>query len=155
AGAARGGRRARGGAKGRAGGAAPPVRRQPTLAGTKINGGTFTIPEALGDKVFHPSSDFLLHDVGTGDAIGIAVAEHFGAQAGYMPRAAVDKTANRLRTPPLWGVRLRTRLMHDGANATFFDAIRRHAGEARGEARRVNRLPDREQNALIAFLRSL
>jgi CxxC motif-containing protein (DUF1111 family) len=45
--------------------------------------------------------------------------------------------------------------MHDGANATFFDAIRRHAGEARGEARRFNRLPDHEQNTLIAFLRSL
>jgi CxxC motif-containing protein (DUF1111 family) len=124
-------------------------------AGTKINGGTFTIPDALGDKVFHPYSDFLLHDVGTGGGIGIAVVEHFGAQAGYMPRAAVDQTPNRLRTPPLWGVRLRTRLMHDGANAMFFDAIRRHAGEARGEARRFNRLPDYEQNALIAFLRSL
>src|SRR5215831_664598 len=109
----------------------------------------------FGDKVFHPYSDFLLHDVGTGDGIGIAVVEHFGAQAGYMPRAAVDQTANRLRTPPLWGVRLRTRLMHDGANATFFDAIRRHAGEARGEARRFNRLQECEQNALIAFLRSL
>src|SRR6266705_462434 len=35
-------------------------------AGAKIDGGTFTIPEALGDKVFHPYSDFLLHDVGTG-----------------------------------------------------------------------------------------
>ena len=110
-------------------------------AGTKIDGGTFTIPEALGDKVFHPYSDFLLHDVGTGDGIGIAVAEHFGAQAGYMPRAAVDQTANRLRTPPLWGVRLRTRLMRDGANVTFFDAIRRHAGEARGEARRERFIP--------------
>ncbi len=25
-----------------------------------------------------------------------------------------DPTANRLRTPPLWGVRTRSRLMHDG-----------------------------------------
>jgi CxxC motif-containing protein (DUF1111 family) len=92
-------------------------------AGTKINGGTFEIPEALGDKVFHPYSDFLLHNVGTGDGIGIAVVEHFGPQAGYMPHTAVDQTANRLRTPPLWGVHLRTRLMHDGATLTFFDAI--------------------------------
>jgi len=124
-------------------------------AGTKINGGTFEVPEALGDKTFHPYSDFLLHNVGTGDGIGIAVVEHFGPQAGYMPRTAVDQTANRMRTPPLWGVRLRTRLMHDGATHTFFDAIRRHAGEARGEAHRFNRLIDREKDALVAFLLSL
>ena len=47
----------------------------PTLvyctAGTKINGGTFTIPPALGNKTFHPFGDFLLHDVGTGDGIVI------------------------------------------------------------------------------------
>src|SRR3989441_7206990 len=54
----------------------------PTLttapAGTAINGGTFTIPPALGDKVFHPFGDFLLHDVGTGDGIAIAMSEHYG-----------------------------------------------------------------------------
>ena len=37
--------------------------------GTVINGGTFTVPAALGDKLIHPFSDFLLHDVGTGDGI--------------------------------------------------------------------------------------
>jgi len=36
-------------------------------AGTKINGDTFTIPAALGEKTFHPFGDFLLHDVGTGE----------------------------------------------------------------------------------------
>jgi CxxC motif-containing protein (DUF1111 family) len=38
-------------------------------AGTVVDGGTFTVPEALGNKVIHPFSDFLLHDVGTGDGI--------------------------------------------------------------------------------------
>src|ERR1700724_1195470 len=38
-------------------------------AGTKINGGTFTIPAALGSITFHPYGDFLMHDVGTGDGI--------------------------------------------------------------------------------------
>src|SRR4030095_8059110 len=33
--------------------------------GTAINGGTFVVPPALGNKVIHPFSDFLLHDVGT------------------------------------------------------------------------------------------
>src|ERR1700722_9458966 len=35
--------------------------------GTVIDGGMFTVPEALGDKIIHPFSDFLLHDIGTGD----------------------------------------------------------------------------------------
>ncbi len=38
-------------------------------AGTVINGGAFTGPAALGSKVIHPYSDFLLHNVGTGDGI--------------------------------------------------------------------------------------
>ena len=42
-------------------------RRAP--AGTVINGGTFTVPAALGNKIIHPFSDFLLHNVGTGDGI--------------------------------------------------------------------------------------
>src|SRR5262249_24909834 len=46
--------------------------------GTKINGGTFTVPEALGKKTFHPFGDFLLHDVGTGDGIVMAMEEHYG-----------------------------------------------------------------------------
>ena len=37
--------------------------------GTVINGGQFTVPAALGNKVIHPFSDFLLHDIGTGDGI--------------------------------------------------------------------------------------
>ena len=40
--------------------------------GTKVNGATFTIPEALGGKTFYPYSDFLLHDVGTGDRGSLA-----------------------------------------------------------------------------------
>jgi hypothetical protein len=38
-------------------------------AGTKINGGAFVIPTAIGSKTFHPYGDFLMHDVGTGDGI--------------------------------------------------------------------------------------
>src|SRR5258708_11237590 len=42
---------------------------QSTHVGTAINGGTFVVPAALGDKIIHPFGDFLLHDVGTGDGI--------------------------------------------------------------------------------------
>jgi len=30
---------------------------------------TFTVPPALGGKTIHPYSDFLLHNIGTGDGI--------------------------------------------------------------------------------------
>jgi len=40
--------------------------------GTRINGGTYKVPKLLGDTVIHPYSDFLLHDVGTGDGIPVA-----------------------------------------------------------------------------------
>src|SRR5215213_2714142 len=35
--------------------------------GTVINGGALTVAAALGNKRIHPFSDFLMHDVGTGD----------------------------------------------------------------------------------------
>jgi len=46
--------------------------------GTMLNGGTFQVTAALGNKTFHPFSDFLLHDVGTGDGIALSPIEHFG-----------------------------------------------------------------------------
>ena len=128
-------------------------------AGTKINGGTFTIPGALGGKTFHPFGDFLLHDVGTGDGIVIPTAEHYGRAAGRMPRectpANFEKTQNRVRTAPLWGLRLRTRLMHDGATVTLRDAILRHAGEATQAARGFRKLGAKDQEAVLEFLRAL
>ena len=136
----------------------------PTLttapAGTAINGGTFTIPPALGDKVFHPFGDFLLHDVGTGDGIAIAMAEHYGRRVYDIlwKDFVVDSVArgrNKIRTAPLWGVRLRPRLMHDAASLTFRDAILRHRGEAYAEARRFRQLTPSEQDAIIEFLKSL
>ena len=105
-----------------------------------INGGTFTIPPALGDKVIHPFSDFLLHNVGTGDGI---------VQNGDA------STRNKLRTPPLWGVRTRNQLMHDGQSLTFNEAILRHAGEASGVINNYRRLSDAQRAQLITFLRSL
>ena len=46
------------------------VREIVTAApGTSLNGGMFIVPAALGNKRIHPFSDFLLHDVATGDGI--------------------------------------------------------------------------------------
>ena len=129
-------------------------------AGTKINGGTFAIPEALGQKSFYPFGDFLLHDVGTGDGMVIPMEEHFGralSKAQWRNVSSMDfqRGQNKVRTPPLWGVRLRTRLMHDGASVTLSDAIGRHRGEAKSTTRSFQRLPAADREALLEFLRSL
>ncbi len=52
-------------------------------------------------------------------------------------------------------MRVRTRLMHDGASVTLNDAIRRHRGEASEVTERYERLADREREDLLTFLRSL
>jgi CxxC motif-containing protein (DUF1111 family) len=136
----------------------------PTLttaaAGTKIDGGTFTLPDALGDETFHPYSDFLLHDVGTGDGIVMSMTEHYGKNVHAtkwqnLSMNAFQQTRNKMRTPPLWGVRTRTRLMHDGASLTFPDAILRHRGEAEGVTERFQKLKPADRQALIEFLKSL
>ncbi len=109
-------------------------------AGTAINGGAFTVPEALGGKVIHPFSDYLLHDIGTGDGI---------VQNGP------QNTANKLRTAPLWGLRTKSRLMHDLLSATRQDAIIRHGGEATFVTNNYRALTAQQKSALIAFLNSL
>jgi CxxC motif-containing protein (DUF1111 family) len=108
--------------------------------GTKINGGTYIVPEAIGNKIIHPFGDFLLHDVGTGDGI---------VQVGP------QDTATKLRTPALWGLHIKSRFMHDNASVTLGDAIQRHAGEAQQVISRFNGLTLQQQQQLITFLRSL
>ena len=129
-------------------------------AGTRINGGAFTIPEALGSKQFHPFGDFLLHNVGTGDGIAVAPDEHYGK--GSMKRSWVNFTSaslksaeNKVRTAPLWGVRTHSRLMHDGNSLTLTDAILRHRGEAAGVTKRFQLLTPKDKKAVLAFLESL
>ena len=109
-------------------------------AGTVINGGTLTINGALGNKIIHPFSDFLLHDIGTGDGI-----VQNGGQS----------TANKLRTLPLWGSRTRPRHMHAGESLTFTDAILRHGGEAINVTNRLRNLSSTDRNRIVVFLQSL
>jgi len=127
-------------------------------AGTKINGGTFTIPDALARKTFSPFGDFLLHDVGTGDGIVMAMEEHYGRnmyQIQWRNLSSFANTQNKVRTAPLWGVRLRPQLMHDGQSVTLRGAILRHVGEAEEVTERFRKLKHNDQAALIEFLRSL
>ena len=109
-------------------------------AGTVLGGGAFVVPDALGNRTIHPYSDFLLHEIGTGDGIA---------------DTAYPETRNMIRTAPLWGLRTVNRYMHDGASLTLDDAIRRHAGEARETAAAYGRLSPRRRRAIAAFLNSL
>jgi CxxC motif-containing protein (DUF1111 family) len=129
-------------------------------AGTKINGGTFTIPPALGSITFFPYGDFLMHDVGTGDGILQAIQEHYGRKvfrlmSNHLSKQDFESSRNKIRTAPLWGVRLRPRLMHDGASLTFRDAILRHRGEATHVSQQFEKLKKEDQDAIIEFLKSL
>ena len=109
--------------------------------GTVVNGGAFTVPEALGNKIIHPFGDFLLHDVGTGD--------------GIVQTAGLQETADKMRTAPLWGLRTKARFMHDFESLTLENAIRRHRGEAERVAERFRDLTPGEKQQLITFLNSL
>lgn len=109
-------------------------------AGSVINGGAYVVPDALGNKIIHPYSDFLLHNVGTGDGI----LQNGPAQ-----------TAMKLRTSPLWGLRLHGRFMHDGLSMTMTDAIQRHAGEATGVVHNFRSLSAQDKARLLKFLNSL
>jgi CxxC motif-containing protein (DUF1111 family) len=156
-------------------------------------GGPGLHPEALENRTIHPYSDFLLHDVGTGDGIAVALIEHFGRERVEKRRRELQaappsdtgggkteeecsesyQTAvaegerhpdllretlcarNKIRTAPLWGLRLRSRLMHDGVSVQLDDAIRRHRGEAEEIAERFSKLKPADKQALLAFLQSL
>jgi CxxC motif-containing protein (DUF1111 family) len=113
------------------------------MPGSVINGGTFVVPNALGNKVIHPFSDFLMHNVGTGDGIPILNTPE------YAP------TANQIRTAPLWGLRTRNRLMHDGLSFTLTEAITRHAGQAASVTKRYTTLTAAQKTQVLAFLNSL
>jgi CxxC motif-containing protein (DUF1111 family) len=159
-------------------------------------GGPGLHSDALENRTIHPYSDFLLHNVGTGDGIPIALVEHFGRERveKRMRELEASRTAeprqrqkgttedecsesfqtavlegekhpdllrdtlcarNKIRTAPLWGRRLRSRLMHDGASVQLDDAILRHQGEAEAVTERFSKLTLADKKALLAFLQSL
>jgi CxxC motif-containing protein (DUF1111 family) len=83
-------------------------------------------------------SDLLLHDVGTGDGIRQGAAQ-----------------PEEIRTPALWGLRLRRPLLHDGSAANTLEAVARHRNEAELARLGFERLSTADRAALFAFLRSL
>jgi CxxC motif-containing protein (DUF1111 family) len=83
-------------------------------------------------------SDLLLHDVGTGDGIPQSVAR-----------------PEEIRTPSLWGLRVRRPFLHDGSASTIGEAVSRHGNEAEAARRRYDGLDEGSRASLLAFLNSL
>jgi len=110
-------------------------------AGTIINGGAFTVPASLGNKIIHPFSDFALHNIGTSAGIG--------GEAGVNDRFSTTTIA-------LWGVRTKGRFMMQGNTMTIFDTIQVHGGQAATARNNFNNgLTNTQKNQLIAFVLSL
>jgi CxxC motif-containing protein (DUF1111 family) len=109
-------------------------------AGTSFNGGQFIVPAALGNVNIHPYGDFMLHDVGTGD---------------FIVQNGGQGTLTLMRTAPLWGVRTRNRLLHDGESITRNDSILRHTNQAEPVIQNYIYLSTTQKNQLITFLNSL
>jgi CxxC motif-containing protein (DUF1111 family) len=83
-------------------------------------------------------SDFLLHDIGTGDGV---------TQGNAGP--------TEMRTAPLWGLRTRRLLLHDGTALTPAEAVARHRGEADVVRQRYDALTHPERQELLTFLNRL
>jgi CxxC motif-containing protein (DUF1111 family) len=104
---------------------------------------------ALNLKVFHPYSDFLLHDMGP-------AADGIGPNQGNASGEVVTATKTEMRTAPLWGSRFVTRFLHDGRGRNIQEAVRLgHDGQGARARNRFQRLTEQEQNDLVAFVLSL
>jgi CxxC motif-containing protein (DUF1111 family) len=94
---------------------------------------------ALDRKLVPLFSDLLLHDMGS---LGDGIARGTAAPA-------------EMKTAPLWGLRARTPLLHDGRAPTIDAAIRLHDGEAARVRDRYTRLNSAQQQQLLDFLKSI
>ncbi|MEO5890235.1 MAG: di-heme oxidoredictase family protein [Ferruginibacter sp.] len=101
----------------------------------------------LSNKIFHPYTDLLLHDMGT------------LLDDGYTEGNA--KTFE-WRTPPLWGLGLSPKsqggqyfLMHDGRAKSIEAAIQFHGGEGENSKDKFSQMTLPDRNAIIKFLKSL
>ena len=96
-----------------------------------------------GNTAFHPFSDFLIHDMGTlGDQIGLNAGDSVAQ-------------ARQMRTAPLWGLRFRNKLLHDGRASDVATAVRAHDGQGAAARDAFNALNAADQHNLVQFVRSL
>lgn len=82
-------------------------------------------------------SDLLLHDMGP--ALNDGIVQGGAGSAEW-------------RTTPLWGLRLRSRFLHDGRAANFAEAILAHDGDGAAASRAFRQLTADDREALLDFL---
>jgi len=110
-----------------------------------VTSSSVTVEQALRGKTINVFSDFLLHDM--------------GSLADGIPDGQALPT--EMKTPPLWNLRTRPVMLHDGsaAQASFADrvttAIVSHAGEGFASRNAFLNLSSTDRNSVIAFLDSL
>jgi CxxC motif-containing protein (DUF1111 family) len=108
----------------------------PTTGGVSI---TSSLNSVLANQTFHPYSDFLLHRMGSlGDGITSGVAG-----------------PTMIRTAPLWGVRAKSRLLHDGRANDIPTAISLHDGQGLPAAEQFEALSTSQQQDVVNFLDTL
>jgi CxxC motif-containing protein (DUF1111 family) len=101
-------------------------------------------------------SDFLLYKIDRGRGLGDGGDGYGQAKPPELPDPPIDHPAlEEWKTPPLWGVADSAPYFHDGAAPTLDAAILRHGGDAASITRQYRKLAIPDQQALIAFLRTL
>ena len=102
---------------------------------------------AISERVIHPYSDMLLHDMGP------------ELDDGYTEGSA---TSAEWRTPPLWGLGLAadsqggsTFLLHDGRARSVAEAVSLHGGEGEASMQAFSQLSPEARRDLLMFLDSL
>ena len=108
--------------------------------------GSSAIPQ-LSNQAAHLFSDLALHQMGPNLDDGVSQGQ---------------AKPNEFRTAPLWGLGQRLFFLHDGRTYDLVVAIREHRGgkgpkasEANEVVRQFDRLPDKDKQDLLNFLRSL
>jgi len=106
-----------------------------------------SIIEALSNKVFHPYTDLLLHDMGA------------QLDDGFVQ---VSELSSEWKTPPLWGLGLSAdsqggsvHLLHDGRAKSIEEAILLHGGESESSKESFEQLDRSEKDIMLDFLKSL
>jgi CxxC motif-containing protein (DUF1111 family) len=99
-------------------------------------------------------SDFLLHSI---EDKGVAGGSGYGGPE-PPPDVPIPEDVpkpDEWRTPPLWGVADSAPYLHDGSARTLGDAIQRHGNDAKVVREAYKKLSKDDQEAVLAFLRTL
>ena len=108
--------------------------------------GQASVHPEFNNKVIHPYTDLLLHDLGEG------LADN---------RPDYEASGQEWRTAPLWGIGLvkvvnkHTFYLHDGRARNLTEAILWHGGEASQSQKAFRNFSPTDREALVSFLESL